>query len=132
MKYSVQVWVELDAADAKTAIKQVESQFSNEGVYVGSATFVDDIVAGNKPVISKELATFMKTEVQSNDNDPSGWDTNLDYIDAMFEQMPDDLIEEFSDYEGDDPEFVDKLKKEFDLLYDRYGGLTSALELLNA
>lgn len=133
MEHVITVTVRVKAETSNEAREQVKRQLAESSLqnyHVGSSgyCYVDP-----KPIISDELACFLTGEIDDNDNDNDGWQTDLDYASSSLEQMPDDIVVVCADYQGEDSDevFVEKLKAEFDALYDKYGGETPIRSLLD-
>jgi hypothetical protein len=131
MKYSVSATFEIEGNNAQDAQDRLTEMLKNAKVdplAVHSASGDTSV----KPRLSERLQTFLDAEIQNNDDDTSGHTTDLDYVKGSLEQMPDDVLIEQCDYDGDlsPAEFAGHLNAEFDVLYAKYGGGTIVADLL--
>jgi hypothetical protein len=79
MKYTVTVHFYVDAKDCNEAEKKVQARL--KGHEVGYKFQVQSAQAhrADEVKVSEELRLFLDTEIQNNDEDVSGWLTNLNY-----------------------------------------------------
>jgi hypothetical protein len=131
MKYIVPVNFVIDASSAAQAEEKMKDLLDAKGI-TDFSIHSPSGEAGTKPRLSERLQTFLDAEIQNNDDDTSGHTTDLDYVKGSLEQMPDDVLIEQCDYDGDlsPAEFAGHLNAEFDVLYAKYGGGTIVADLL--
>lgn len=131
MKYTVPVNFVIEAGSAVCAEERLKDLFDAKGI----KEFSIHSPSGDtsvKPVLSDELKAFLDSEIQNNDDDLSGYNTDLDYVKGTLAQIPNEDLVESCEYGGDLPieDFVRYLNEEFGSLYNKYGGGTIVAELL--
>lgn len=131
MKYTVPVNFVIEAGSAAQAEERMKDLLGSKGL-TGFSIHSPNGETDPKPALSPELAHFINSEIQGNDHDVEGYTTDLDYIKGTLEQMPDEDVVENSGYQGelDDEDFAKQLNAEFDAIYAKYGGGTTASLLL--
>jgi len=93
MKYTVPVYFQVSGKDAPQAAAKIKARL--EGHELGFAFKVGEPESHSIPKnvkISFELRNFLHAEIQANDSDTSGHNTDLDYAKSSLEQMPDDVV----------------------------------------
>jgi hypothetical protein len=93
MKFTVPVYFSVSGRSAEEAEAKLKARLKGHqvgyGYKVGQAE-ANSVPSGIK--ISLELRNFLDAEIQNNDNDTSGWDTDLQYAFDSLGQMPDDVV----------------------------------------
>jgi len=93
MKYTVPVHFQVTAANAEQAEAKIKARL--EGHQVGFSFKVQQAESNSIPAstkISLELRNFLHAEIQNNDKDTDGWNTDLQYAFDSLGQMPDDVV----------------------------------------
>lgn len=122
MRYTVPVHFTVAAKSVKEAEHKIRDRLAliqpRYPFVVQEAQSQDGITDAN---ISLELRNFLYAEVQNNDQDVSGYNTDLNYCMSSLQQMPDDVI-----IEQCGSIMLPEIEKELQALIDKYGGGTAA------
>jgi hypothetical protein len=88
-------------------------------------------LSSEKPEMSDELANFIEAEIENN-ADQSIRET-LDHVYGSWQQMPDDIVAEQCQYDGeelDDVKLSERIGEELDALIEKFGWDYPAGDLL--